>query len=121
MLTDGIGTFVDYLHIRGILVRLEAREAAAEIGKKIALLVMAGLFLAIGYFGIVIALTVWAVKALQWSWPVGIAVAGGLHLVVGIAAFLMSRQYPGEPLFRDTLEELEKDRKWLSKKEKSKN
>jgi len=121
VVTDSIGTLVDYLHIRGILVRLEAREAAAELGKKIALLAIAGLFAAIGYIGLVIAATALAVEKLDWSWPLSIAVAAGLHILGGTVAFLVSRHHPNEALFRDTLDQLEKDRKWLSKKENSKS
>jgi len=121
VVTDSIGTLVDYLHIRGILIRLEAREAAAELGKKIAFLAVAGLFAAIGYVGLVIALVAWAVDKFDWSWPTGIAIAAGLHLTGGFAAFLLSRRHPDEALFRDTLDQLEKDRKWLSKKENSKS
>ena len=121
VVTDSIGTLVDYLHIRGILIRLEAREAAAELGQKIAFLAIAGLFLAIGYVGLVLAVVVWAVEKLDWSWPVGIAIAAGLHITGGIIAFLISRRHPTEALFRDTLDQLEKDRKWLSKKENSKS
>lgn len=121
VVTDSIGTLVDYLHIRGILIRLEAREAAAELAKKIALLVVAGLFLAIGYVGLVIALVAWAVEKLDWSWPIAIAIAAGLHITGGVVAFLISRRHPNQALFRDTLDQLEKDRKWLSKKENLKN
>lgn len=120
VVTDSIGTLVDYLHIRGVLIRLEAREAAVGLGIKIALLAIAALFLAIGYIGLVIALVAWAVEKLDWTWPVGIAIGAGLHVIGGIVAFLVSRRHPNHALFKDTLDQLEKDRKWLSKKENSK-
>ena len=121
MVTDSIGNIVDYLHLRGILVRLEAREAGAELGIKVALLAAAGLFFAIGYLGLVVAAVAWAVDSLGWTWPVAIAIAGGIHVTLAILAFLISRRHPRQALFRDTLRELEKDRQWLSKKDRPKN
>jgi uncharacterized membrane protein YqjE len=121
VVTDSIGNIVDYLHLRGILVRLEASEAGAELGKKVALLAVAGLFFAIGYVALVTAAVAWAVASLEWSWPVAIAIAGGIHLTIAFLAFLISRRHPRQPLFRDTLRELEKDRQWLSKKDRPKN
>ena len=120
IVTDSIGNIVDYLHLRGILVRLEAREAGAELGKKVALLAAAGLFFAIGYFCLVAAAVAWAVASLDWSWPLAIAVAGGIHVGVALLAFFLSRRHPRQALFRDTLNELEKDRQWLSKKDRPK-
>ena len=121
VVTDSIGNIVDYLHLRGILVRLEAREASAEIGKKVALLAAAGLFFAIGYLALVGAAVAWAVESLDWSWPVAIGIAGGIHLTIAFLAFLIPRRHPRQALFRDTLSELEKDRQWLSKKDRPKN
>ena len=87
IVTDSIGNIFDYLHLRGILVRLEAREAGAELGKKVALLAAAGLFFAIGYFCLVAAAVAWAVASLDWSWPLAIAVAGGIHVTSHLLAF----------------------------------
>jgi uncharacterized membrane protein YqjE len=121
VITDSIGNVVDYLHLRSILIRLEAREAGAELGKKVALLAAAGLFFAIGYFGLVVAAVAWAVGSLDWSWPVAIAIAAGIHLTIAFLAFLLSRRHLRQAPFRDTLRELEKDRQWLSKKDRPKN
>ena len=53
--------------------------------------------------------------------PLGLEQAADMQRRGLVLAFLISLRHPKEPLFRDTLQELEKDRQWLSRKEKSKN
>lgn len=121
LFTSGLGTLVNYAHLRGILVLIELREAGVQVGRKVGLMAAAALFIAIGYFGLLFSLMALVVAKTGWGWAMTIAVFGCAHVTLGIVAFIIANKYPKVELFRDTINELEKDRVWLNQKDPSKN
>ncbi len=119
LLTGGLSTVVNYVHMRAILIIIELKEAGVGIGTKVALLAVAAIFFGIGYFAVMFFAMALLVGKGGWSWPTTVLVFGCGHLGIGVLLFLASRRYPKQALFKDTINELEKDRVWLSKKDPS--
>ncbi len=110
-----LAPILKYLEGRGLLLSIEAREALKQV-------VNLGIWLAVAVVAIfagwlllattlVGALTHW----LGWSWLTAAGVAGGLHILVALAAgFLMWKRLTTARWFADSINELKKDRAWLT-------
>lgn len=109
---------VVYLQARHQLFLIEAREAAAFLSNRLVLALVAFVFLACGYALLLVAAII---LFSQWSglpWPYVCLLASALHLVVGYLFVRLAQRPPREPLFEESVKELEKDREWLANSKK---
>lgn len=111
--SDILATGLDYLHARLALLSLEAREARSAILFRLLCGFAGAFFLALAWLGSMVALVAWLARSQGWPWPAVAAACAGAHLLAGLALLLAARRRFAEPPFRDSLNELEKDRQWL--------
>lgn len=111
--TGVVATLLDYLHARLELLALEAREARSDLLQRVACVVTGAFFLLVTHAALCVALVGWLSESLGWPWPLTTLGLAGAH---GAAAFLLlilaKRKFSQKP-FRDSLDELERDRDWL--------
>lgn len=110
-----LATLLDYFHARLALLALEAREARGAFVARIACGGAALCFLLVGWMALVAGAIGWISQSAGWPWPrvaLGLAAA---HLFAGCGFLLAARRRFSVSPFRDSLNELEKDRQWLKR------
>lgn len=110
-----LANLIDYLQTRISLLGLEAREARSQILARIVCGIAAGLFLALAWVALVVAGIGWVSRHFLWPWPLVTAGAALLHGLSALILLQAARRRFAEPPFRDSLNELEKDRQWLKR------
>ena len=110
-----LAPILKYLQGRGLLISLEARQALQHVISLCIWLAIAVISIFAGWLllatSLVGALTHW----LDWSWLKAAAVAGGLHILVAlVAGLLMWKRLTTARWFTHTINELKKDRAWLT-------
>jgi uncharacterized membrane protein YqjE len=115
-MTAGIlGTVIDYLHARVALLGLEAREARSAILFRIICGVAGGFFLMVTWIALIVGAVGWLAESRGWPWPLVAVGCAVIHLGAALALLLAARRRFAESPFRDSLNELEKDRQWLKR------
>ena len=104
-----------YLEARGVLLTIEAQEALQSV---IRLLIFGAVAAAAAFMGWVLltaALVHVIVKATDWHWASAVTVLGGAHVAFAIVFLLIMRTRLARlRFFKDTLNELKRDRAWLA-------
>jgi uncharacterized membrane protein YqjE len=108
-----VATFLRYLELRLQLFGLEAKEAGLHL-LIIGLLVTGILALFAGFLVMfAVFLLYLIITLLHWEWGWGALLCAGILLVTGGVAAVVLRYRVSRPMFRMTLDELQKDREWL--------
>jgi uncharacterized membrane protein YqjE len=108
-----VATFIRYLELRLQLVGLEAKEAGLHL-LILGLLVTGILTLFAGFLVMfAVFLLYLIVTLLHWDWGWGALLCAGILLTGSIVAGIILRYRIVRPMFRMTLDELQKDREWL--------
>jgi uncharacterized membrane protein YqjE len=108
-----VAAFLRYLELRVQLLGLEAKEAGFHL-LIIGLLVTGVLALFAGFLVMfAIFLLYLIVTLLHWEWGWGALLCAGILLTGSLVAAIILRYRVLRPIFRMTLEELQKDREWL--------
>ncbi len=113
-----VRSVVVYLQARHRLWAIEAGEAKEVFSRKLCLVLVALVFLVLGYMLIVVGAMMMMARLAWAPWPVISLLVGLGHLLVGAVVWAVARRSPKEPFFQETLNELEKDREWLSSPQK---
>ena len=107
-------SLVLYVEARHLLFGLEFKEAFEHFSKRTVLALAALVFLVFGY-ALLLAGTIIVVDyftRVPW-WFVCLLLAPG-HLLIGYLCLRLAKRPPEEPLFKESINELTKDREWLS-------
>jgi uncharacterized membrane protein YqjE len=108
-----VATFLRYLELRLQLLGLEAKEAGLHL-LIIGLLATGVLVLFAGFLVMfAVFLLYLIVTLLHWEWGWGALLCAGILLTGSLVAAIILRYRVIRPMFRMTLEELQKDREWL--------
>jgi uncharacterized membrane protein YqjE len=108
-----VATFLRYLELRLQLLGLEAKEAGLHL-LIIGLLVTGILVLFAGFLVMfAVFLLYLIITLLHWEWGWGALLCAGILLTGSVVAAIILRYRIIRPMFRMTLEELQKDREWL--------
>ncbi len=114
--TGVVATVLDYLHARVELLLLEAREARGELFLRLACVVTGGFFLLVTHAALCVALVGWLSQSRDWPWPLTTLGLAGAHAATAIFLLTLAKRKFSQKPFRDSLEELERDRDWLRRR-----
>jgi uncharacterized membrane protein YqjE len=103
-----------YLEARQRLLAIEADEARVYFSCKLTQLVTAVALLAFGYGLFLAGGIMLLVGPLEVPWYGVCLGLAPLHLLLGWLFLRLARRPPQEPLFKESANELAKDREWLS-------
>ncbi len=110
-----LAPILKYLQGRGLLLSIEAREALQHVISLCIWLAVAVISIFAGWLLLATALVGGLTYWLGWSWLKAASVAGGVHLLVALTAGLfMWKRLTTARWFADTINELKKDRAWLT-------
>jgi uncharacterized membrane protein YqjE len=108
-----VAAFLRYLELRLQLLGLEAKEAGLHL-LIIGLLVTGVLVLFAGFLVMfAVFLLYLIITVLHWEWGWGALLCAGILLAGSLIAAIILRYRVIRPMFRMTLDELQKDREWL--------
>jgi uncharacterized membrane protein YqjE len=108
-----VAALLRYLELRLQLLGLEAKEAGLHL-LIIGLLVTGVLALFAGFLVMfAIFLLYLIITLIHWEWGWGALLCAGILLAGSLVAAVILRYRVLRPIFRMTLEELQKDREWL--------
>lgn len=107
-----------YVQARHRLFLIETREASGFLSKRIALAVVALVFLVFGYVLFLAGAVIVVDRLTGVPWYFVCLLLAPVHLLLGYVFLSFARRPPAEPLFRESVNELAKDREWLSNSKK---
>ena len=103
----------EFFESRAELLATESRAALVQFLVAAICLVAAVLFFAFGYVFLLGSAVVAIAHMANVSWIWVALAAAGLHFVIALVFLLVAGTGIKRPLFRETREELKKDREWL--------
>lgn len=105
-----------YLGARGVLLSLEAEEAVSHLAKVVGMIIAVVTASITGWLLLVAALVGALKRVLHCGWDTSALIVGGLHLFLAVILFLLIKnRLSSVRWFADTLNELKKDREWLTR------
>lgn len=105
-----------YLEARGVLVSIEAQEAAQHLLRAVLRAAIAAMLAFSGWVMLMFSLAHYLHDSLGWSWAgVGFVVGLGNLLLAGLVALAAWRCLTSARWFEHTLKEFGKDRAWLGR------
>ena len=108
-----LSAIAEFFESRFTLAAQESKSAALQIAILVGCVIGALVLCAMGYVFLVVSAVVGLAHLLGISWPwVALAVAL-LHFIIAAVLLVVARSRITKPMFRDTRDELKKDREWL--------
>lgn len=103
----------EFFETRLALAAQESKSAAVQILILIGCLVFAGALCVMGYVFLVVSAIVGLAHLAGTSWPWIALIVGLVHFIIALVLLLVARSRITKPMFRETVDELKKDREWL--------
>ncbi|MEY4484437.1 MAG: hypothetical protein RL693_1889 [Verrucomicrobiota bacterium] len=105
-----------YLDARGVLLSLEAQEAASHLGKIIIQAFVAIIAAFTGWLLVVSALVSALTHLLGCHWHTSALLVGGANVLLAVVlVFLIKNRLTSARWFADTVQEFKRDREWLTR------
>ena len=108
-----LSAVADFFESRFALAAQESKSAAVQILILIGCLVFAGALCVMGYVFLVVSAIVGLAHLAGTSWPWIALIVGLVHFIIALVLLLIARSRITKPMFRNTVDELKKDREWL--------
>jgi uncharacterized membrane protein YqjE len=108
-----ISAVVEFFEIRFAMVAQESKAAALQVLILVGCVIAALALLVMGYVFLIVSAVVGIAHLLGASWPVVALVVALVHFIIAGVLLLVARTRITKPMFRDTVDELKKDREWL--------
>jgi uncharacterized membrane protein YqjE len=108
-----LSAIVEFFEIRFALAAQESKAAAVQLLILVGCVIVALALCLMGYVFLIVSAVVGLAHLLGTSWPVVTLVVALVHFIVAGVLLLVARSRITKPMFRDTVEELKKDREWL--------
>ena len=116
-----ISAVVELFESRFVLLAQESKSAAVQLLILVGCVIAALALCVMGYVFLIVSAVVGIAHLLGTSWPVVALVAALLHFIVAGVLLLVARSRITKPMFRDSIDELKKDREWLKTLNQSTN
>ena len=108
-----ISAVVEFFEIRFAMVAQESKAAALQLLILVGCVIAALALCVMGYVFLIVSAVVGIAHLLGTSWPVVALVVALVHFIIAGVLLLVARTRITRPMFRDTVDELKKDREWL--------
>ena len=108
-----ISAVVAFCESRFVLLAQESKSAAVQLLILVACIIAALALSVMGYVFLIVSAVVGLAHLLGTSWPVVALVVALLHFIIAGVLLLVARSRITKPMFRDSIDELKKDREWL--------
>ena len=108
-----LSAIVEFFEIRFALAAQESKAAALQLLILVGCVIAALALCVMGYVFLIVSSVVGIAHLLGTSWPVVALVVALVHFIIAGALLLVARNRITKPMFRDTRDELKKDREWL--------
>jgi uncharacterized membrane protein YqjE len=116
-----LSAIAEFFESRFALAAQESKAAGLQILILIVCVVAALALCVMGYVFLIVSAVVGLAHLLGTSWPVVALVVALLHFIIAGVLLVVARSRITKPMFRDTVEELKKDREWLKTLNQSTN
>ena len=108
-----LSAIVEFFEVRFALAAQESKAAALQLLILVGCVIAALALCVMGYVFLIVSAVVGVAHLLGTSWPVVALVVALVHFIIAGALLLVARSRIAKPMFRDTRDELKKDREWL--------
>jgi len=108
-----ISAVVAFFESRFVLLAQESKSAAVQLLILVGCVIAALALCVMGYVFLIVSAVVGIAHLLGTSWPVVALVAALVHFIIAGVLVLVARSRITKPMFRDSIDELKKDREWL--------
>ena len=108
-----ISAVVAFFEGRFILLAQESKTAAVQLLILVGCVIAALALCLMGYVFLIVSAVVGLAHLLGTSWPVVALVVALLHFIIAAVLLVVARSRITKPMFRDSIDELKKDREWL--------
>jgi len=108
-----ISAIAAFFESRFVLLAQESKSAAVHLLVLVGCVIAALALCVMGYVFLIIGVVVGIAHLLGTSWPVVALVAALVHFIIAGVLVLVARSRITKPMFRDSIDELKKDREWL--------
>jgi uncharacterized membrane protein YqjE len=108
-----ISAVAEFFESRLALAAQESKAAALQILILLGCVIAALALCVMGYVFLIVSAVVGVAHLIGTSWPVVALVAALVHFIIAGVLLLVARSRITKPMFRDTVDELKKDREWL--------
>ena len=108
-----LSAIVEFFEIRFALAAQESKAAALQLLILVGCVIAALALCVMGYVFLIVSAVVGLAHLLGTSWPVVALVVALVHFIIAGVLLLVARNRITKPMFRDTVDELKKDREWL--------
>jgi uncharacterized membrane protein YqjE len=108
-----ISAVAEFFESRLALAAQESKAAALQILILLGCVIAALALCVMGYVFLIVSAVVGVAHLIGTSWPVVALVAALVHFIIAGVLLMVARSRITKPMFRDTVDELKKDREWL--------
>ena len=108
-----ISAVVAFFESRFVLVAQESKSAVVQVLILVGCVIAALALCLMGYVFLIVSAVVGIAHLLGTSWPVVALVVALLHFIIAGVLLVVARSRITKPMFRDSIDELKKDREWL--------
>ena len=108
-----VSAVAEFFESRFALIAQESKAAALQMLILVACVIAALALCVMGYVFLIVSAVVGLAHLLGTSWPVVALVVALVHFIIAGVLLLVARSRITKPMFRDTVDELKKDREWL--------
>ena len=108
-----ISAVAEFFESRFALVAQESKAAALQMLILVGCVMAALALCVMGYVFLIVSAVVGVAHLLGTSWPVVALVVALVHFIIAGALLLVARSRITKPMFRNSVDELKKDREWL--------
>ena len=116
-----ISAVLAFFEGRFILLAQESKTAAVQLLILVGCVIAALALCLMGYVFLIVSAVVGLAHLLGTSWPVVALVVALLHFIIAGVLLVVARSRITKPMFRDSIDELKKDREWLKTLNQSTN
>jgi uncharacterized membrane protein YqjE len=102
-----------FFESRFALAARESKSAGLQILILLGSLLFAGVLCVMGYVFLIVSAIAGLAHLAGTSWPWIALIVGLGHFIIALVFLLIARSRISKPMFRDTVNELKKDREWL--------